>query len=374
MSVMFGSRRIEIQKGQGAEVYDTSGKHYIDFVCGHGSSLFGHNHPKLVKVLKESSEYPWSIGVGFESRDRRMFMERLREILPGGKVFLCNSGTESIEAALKLVSVFRPERKGIVALRRSFHGRTLGALSLTFNPRYRSTWKDMLQEVVHVTPEQIPRVVDKSTAAVFVEPVQGEGGIHVMDKRSAGMINDSCRKNGVILVSDEIQSGWGRCGSLLGSSMTGLKPDMVCLAKGVAGGLPVGATIWKGELGDFPVMGHGTTYGGNPLVSSVGLAALELLHSEKYPEHALKMGEYFRGLLSGISSPLIKEVRGLGLLTGVELAVKASSVIRKLEEKGILALSAGPMVVRFLPPLVVKKDQLDQVVSVMEEILGELSE
>lgn len=374
MSLMYGGRKLEIEKGNGAEIYDSNGKRYIDFVCGHGSSLFGHTHPVLVDALKEAAERPWSTGIGFSSSKREEFMGKLKELMPEGKAFLCNSGTESIEAALKLVMVFNPKRKKIVALRRAFHGRTLGSLSLTFNPQYRKPWRSRLQEVVHVNPEDIKDVVDEETAAVFVEPVQGESGVHVMEEEHVRMINESCHNAGAMLVCDEIQTGWGRCGSILASDVLGLEPDMVCLAKGVAGGLPVGVTLWKGEYGDFPVNGHGTTYGGNPLVSAVGLAAMDLLGSEKYPEQATDKGEYLRKKLSAINSPLIKEVRGVGLLNGIELTVKAAGVVKALQERGVLALTASPLVLRLLPPFVTTEEQIDEVAETVEKVLEDYSE
>lgn len=225
-----------------------------------------------------------------------------------------------------------------------------------------------------MNPEDIKDVVDEETAAVFVEPVQGESGVHVMEEEHVRMINESCHNAGAMLVCDEIQTGWGRCGSILASDVLGLEPDMVCLAKGVAGGLPVGVTLWKGEYGDFPVNGHGTTYGGNPLVSAVGLAAMDLLGSEKYPEQATDKGEYLRKKLSAINSPLIKEVRGVGLLNGIELTVKAAGVVKALQERGVLALTASPLVLRLLPPFVATEEQIDEVAETVEKVLEDYSE
>lgn len=374
MSMIYGGRKLELVKGFGAEAFDKEGNRYIDFVCGNGSSLFGHNHPALVKALKEAAELPWSTGIGFASSRREELREKLSQLMPQGKVFLCNSGTESIEAALKLVKFFNPGRDKIVALRRAFHGRTLGSLSLTFNPQYRKPWSSMLQEVIHVNPEEVENIVDEQTAAVFVEPVQGESGVHVMSSEQAKAINESCSRSGAMLVCDEIQTGWGRCGSILASDVIGLEPDMVCLAKGVAGGLPVGATIWKGKYGDFPVKGHGSTYGGNPLVSAVALASMELLRSEKYPEEAAHKGEYLRKKLNEIDSDLIREVRGVGLMNGVEFKVKAGGIVKSLQDRGVLALTASPLVLRLLAPLVVSLDQIDEVVSTLAEVLEDYPE
>lgn len=374
MSLIYGSRKIEITGGKGAVVWDSQGKEYTDFMCGHGAALFGHAHPVLVEALQKASELPWTLGVGFNSPSREKFRAELSSLLPGGKVYLGNSGAESIEAALKLAVALRPGRDRILALRRGFHGRTLGALSLTFNPQYKKYWKNLLPRVEHVSLEELPVSIDENTAAVFVEPVQGEGGVHPVNPELAEQVNLACSGTGTILVADEIQSGWGRCGSILSSTSIGLDPHIVCLAKGVAGGLPAGVTVWKGEIGDFPAKGHGSTYGGNPFVSAVGLAALKLLKEEDLPAKAVDAGERFRKAISDLASPLIKEVRGMGLLTGVELSIRSGRVVGALQEKGVLALPAGPMVLRFMPPFTAGEKDYERVISVLAEALEEIDD
>ena len=374
MSNIYGGRGLEIVSGEGAIANDPSGKEYIDFLCGNGSALFGHCHPVLTEAAVKAARSPWTISPGLVSTARDDFRKALATLLPDSKVFLCNSGTEAMEAALKLAVAFRPGRKKIIALRRAFHGRTLGALELTFNPLYRKPWTEFLAPVSHVAASDVPAAVDKDTAAVFVEPIQGEGGVHPLDAELGKAITKACCDAGAILAVDEIQSGWGRCGSLLASTQTGLEPDIVALAKGLAGGLPVGAVVWKGELGDFPAKGHGSTYGGNPVVSSVGLAAWELLHSERYPEKAAENGAFFASLLNAVKekSPLIREIRHMGLLFGVEVSVKADPIVKELQEKGILALNAGPQVVRFLPPFTAKREHFTHVANTFGEVIGKM--
>ncbi len=284
---------------------------------------------------------------------------------------MCNSGTEAIEAALKLVTA-RAHRPRILALRRGFHGRTMGSLSLTFNPKYRDPWASSLYPVEHLTTEELAASIDERTAAVFVEPIQGEGGVYPLDREMGKQISDACRKFEVPLVADEIQSGWGRCGSITASDLVGLEPDVVCFAKGVAGGLPIGALAWKNWLGDFPVAGHGTTYGGNPFVSSVAVVSRRLLEEKRYPALARQRGESFMDLLSGIKSPILKEVRGMGLLVGVETSIKSGDLVRELQVRGVLALSAGPRVLRFLPPFVAEDRHFHRVVDVLREVCDEL--
>ena len=230
MSNIYGGRGLEIVSGEGALIRDSSGKTHIDFLCGNGSALFGHCHPVLTEAALKAARCPWTISPGLVSAARDEFRQVLASLLPTeqkdqkSKVFLCNSGTEAMEAALKLVVALRPGRKKIVALRRAFHGRTLGALALTFNPQYRKAWTEILMPVTHVAAADVPSVVDRETAAVFVEPIQGEGGVHPLDAAQGRAITKACRDAGAILAVDEIQSGWGRCGSLLASTQTGLEP------------------------------------------------------------------------------------------------------------------------------------------------------
>jgi acetylornithine/LysW-gamma-L-lysine aminotransferase len=220
-----------------------------------------------------------------------------------------------------------------------------------------------------VSVADAPEAIDDRTAAVFVEPIQGEGGVYPLDAASGSAVTKACREVGAILVTDEVQSGWGRCGSVLAGPRIGLEADIVTLAKGVAGGLPVGATIWRGELGDFPAKGHGSTCGGNPVVASVALASWDLLRTGGYPERAEENGEFFASLIEGLKSPLVREVRHRGLLFGVELSVKADPVIKELQDKGVLALNAGPQVVRFLPPFTAEREHFVTVADALGRVL-----
>lgn len=370
MSNIYGGRGLGIAGGQGAEVQDLSGKKYIDFLCGNGSALFGHGHPVLKEAAHKALEFPWTVSPGLKNGARDELRSVLASLMPEGKVFLGNSGTEAMEAALKLAVSLRPERKKIVALRRSFHGRTMGSLALTFNPQYRKSWLSLLFPVQHVKMEEVAEAIDSDTAAVFVEPVQGEGGVYPLPEEVANKLTARCKETGALLVADEIQTGWGRCGAVLASETIGLEPDIVTLAKGLAGGLPIGAALWKGSLGDFPAKGHGSTYGGNPVVASVALASWRLLKSEDYPAQAIEKGKEFVAMIEALHSPLILDIRHKGLLIGVELSIKADPVVKGLQEEGVLALNAGPQVLRFLPPFVAEKEHFQTVVSKLEKVLA----
>ena len=368
-SQIYGNRGLVLTRGQGAEVYDKNGKRYLDFFMGHGASLFGHNHPFLVKALKEASERPWTIGAGFESEERNKASEALSRFFPNHRIFWTNSGAEAIESALKICALNRPDRSRVLALRRSFHGRTCGALSLTFNPKYRSNFSPLLFKVEHYTAQELPSKIDKDTLAVFVEPIQGEGGVHPLESSLGKAISEQCQKTGALLVSDEIQTGFGRCGNISISSAHGLEPDVICLSKGVAGGLPVGVALWKKELLDFIPQSHGSTAGGNPLVCSIAFAAMGLLQKERYPQKAKEMGAYFSSLLSSIKNPLIEEIRGRGLLVGIQLKCKVTPIIRDLQNAGLLALQASPMVLRFMPPFTAERHHFEEATAILEGVL-----
>ncbi|WP_286975347.1 aspartate aminotransferase family protein [Acetomicrobium sp. UBA5826] len=371
MSELYGSRGITLTYGNGAIIKDNEGKEYIDFYCGSGAALFGHCHPYLVKTLKEASEMPWTVGIGMGSEKRNKFMESLKQIFPDRECFFCNSGSEAVEAALKLVTFLNTNRKKILALRRSFHGRTLGALSLTFNPLYRNPWTHVLLPITHLEPEELPSTIDEDTVAVFVEPVRGEGGVYPLKKDIGKKITEACKLHGALLVSDEVQCGWGRCGDYSVSEQCGLDPDIICLAKGVSGGFPVGMMLWKEKLGGFPTSGHSSTYGGNPLAMALGLATISLLQGEGYMQKAVELGSYFRGLLQKIDSPLIREVRGRGLLNGVELSIKSIPLVKALQDRGVLALPAGPFVVRFLSPLTSTTEHFEKTADIFKAVLKE---
>lgn len=373
LSSLFGGRGIRFVCGKGGRVFDSEGREYIDFFNGHGAALFGHSNPVLQSTLAESSKGLWTCGAGFESPARAELAELLGSLVGEGKVFLCNSGTEAVEAALKLSVAVRPGRTRILACRRAFHGRTCGSLALTFNPKYRNPFKNIIPAVEHFNTEDIAGHIDENTIAVFIEPVQGEGGVHTLAENTGRMISEACARTGTVLVADEIQTGLGRCGTMLASELTGLTPDMVCVAKGLAGGLPIGALIWKKELGDFPPHTHGSTYGGNELVAGVAISALKLVKEENLPARAGALGREFRVSLAQMQDQNVKEIRGLGLLNGVETRISSIDIVKMLQTKGLLALAAGPRTVRFLPSFVATSADIASAVEIFRETLRELS-
>ena len=372
-SGLYTKRPVTIVRGQGAVVWDDQGRAYIDCVAGHGVANIGHSHPKVVQAVAEQAARLITCPEMFYNDTRARLLERLGNLVPGmERVFLCNSGTEAVEAAIKFAR-YSTGRPGIVAAMRGFHGRTLGSLSATWNKKYRAPFEPLVPGFTHVPfnkPEALEQAVTEDTAAVLLEVVQGEGGIHPATAEFLRTAQEVCRERGALLIVDEIQSGMGRTGRLFAfQHYEGIRPDMVTMAKGIAGGIPMGAVLLGERVAPLKPGIHGTTFGGNPVAAAAALAAFEVLETERLPQRAAEVGAYFLERLRALESPLIREVRGLGLMIGVELKQKVAPVIVRLMERGVLALPAGLPVIRFLPPLVMEKDQIDEAVDVFDEIL-----
>jgi len=297
---------------------------------------------------------------------------RLGNLVPGmERVFLCNSGTEAVEAALKFAR-FSTGRSEVVAAMRGFHGRTMGALSATWNKKYRVPFEPLVPDFHHVPynkPDALEEAITEETAAVLLEAVQGEGGIHPAQADFLETAQRLCRERGALFIVDEIQSGMGRTGKMFAFQHYGIQPDMVTMAKGLAGGIPIGAVLLGERVAPLKPGIHGTTFGGNPVAAAAALAALEVMEEEGLPQRAAEIGAYFLERLQAVKSPLIREVRGLGLMLGVELKRKVAPYIQALMEHGVLALPAGMTVVRFLPPLVIGREEVDKVVEAFEASL-----
>ena len=372
-SGLYAKRPLTIVRGQGALVWDDQGRAYIDCVAGHGVANIGHSHPKVVAALHAQAERIITCPEMFYNDTRARLLARLGTLVPGmERVFLCNSGTEAVEAAIKFAR-FSTGRAGIVAAMRGFHGRTLGALSATWNKKYRAPFEPVVPEFRHVPfnkPAALREAITEDTAAVLLEAVQGEGGIHPATPEFLQTAQEVCRERGALLIVDEIQSGMGRTGKMFAFQHYGVQPDLVTLAKGIAGGVPMGAVLIGERVAPLKPGIHGTTFGGNPLAAAASLATLEVLEEENLPQRAAETGTYFLERLQAIKSPLIRDVRGLGLMIGVELKQKVAPVIQGLMAHGVLALPAGLTVVRFLPPLVITREQVDEVVAAFEAVLG----
>ncbi len=370
---LYAKKDLVLVRGENAHVWDSEGRAYLDCVAGHGAVNLGHCHPAVVEAVREQAGRLISCSNTFYNDARARFVAKLASLAPPGldRVFLCNSGSEAVEAALKLARL-ATGRTRFVSAHQAFHGRTLGALSATHNPLYRDGFGPLVEGFAFVpynSPERLAEAVDEGTAGVLLEVVQGEGGVNVGQGHYLRKAQALCRERGALLILDEVQTGFCRTGRMFALEHHGLEPDMVCLAKSIAGGLPMGALLCSSKI---PVSQgkHGTTFGGNPLSCAAGLAALDVMVSEGLAVQAEAKGARLLERLKAIKSLRVRQVRGLGLMVGVELRERSRPYLEKLAGEGVLALPAGPTVIRLLPPLTIGEGDLDRVGDAMEKVLG----
>jgi len=378
MANVFAKRPVVIVRGKGALVWDINGKEYVDCMGSYGVALLGHSHPKVVEAICKQAETLISCHASLYNNKRTEFLQKLMSITPKGlnKAFLSNSGAEAVECAIKLARKFtgKPE---IIAVMGGFHGKTMGALSATWDKKYRDPFQPLVPEFKHVPPgnlEKLREAVTDKTAAVLLEPIRGEGGIRVPPADFLPGVRELCDEKKVLLMLDEVQTSFGRTGKLFACEHWGVTPDVMCLAKPFAGGLPIGITVAKEQVMSSLTVGeHSTTFSGSPLVCAAACAAIDVLVKDKLADRAASLGGYFKTKLEGLQAKykIVKEVRGLGLMLGMELRYDVRNIILKTMDKGVLILDAGRNVLRFLPPLVIEKEQIDKAVAVLDEVIGE---
>jgi acetylornithine/LysW-gamma-L-lysine aminotransferase len=366
---------LTIVRGLGAEVWDETGRRYVDCVAGQGSANLGHCHPAVVRAVQEQAARLISCPATLGNDARAALLRRLAEVTPPGldRFFLCNSGTEAVEAAIKAARL-TTGRPGIVAARRGFHGRTLGALSATWERAYREPFEPLVPGVRFVPFDDVPALaaaIDETVGLVLLEPVQGEGGVYPASPGYLRAAADLCRERGALLALDEVQTGFGRTGTMFACDAEDVAPDLLCLAKSIAGGLPMGALACGPRVEAFPPGSHGSTFGGNPLACAAAVAAIGALVDERLPERAAETGAYLLERLRGLDAPQVRVVRGRGLMIGLELRGRARPIVAALRERGVLALVAGLTVLRLLPPLVITREQCDDVVEALRDVLRE---
>jgi acetylornithine/LysW-gamma-L-lysine aminotransferase len=378
MANVFAKRQIVLTKGKAATVWDINGKEYVDCMGSYGVALLGHCHPKVVAAVCKQAEALISCHASFYNDKRSEFLQKLVAITPKGlnKAFLSNSGAEAVECAIKLARKYtgKPE---IIAMMGGFHGKTMGALSATWDKKYREPFMPLVPEIKHVPPDNLEKVkeaISDKTAAILLEPIRGEGGVRVPPDGYLQGLRQLCDEKDVLLILDEVQTSFGRTGKLFGCQHWGVTPDVLTLAKPIAGGLPIGITVAKENvMSAFKLGEHSTTFSGSPLVCAAGCAAIDALVEENLTEKAASTGAYFKARLEELQSKhkIIKEVRGMGLMLGVELRFDVLNIILKCADGGVLILDAGRNVLRFLPPLVITKDQVDKTITVLDTVLGE---
>jgi len=367
---------VTIEKGLGSHVWDTDNNEYIDCMGGYGVALVGHRNERVVNAIKSQIEKVITVHSSFYNKTREEFLQALIGIAPKGlsQVHLNNSGAESVEAGIKFARKFTG-RKGMVAMKGSYHGKSMGALSLTFNPKYRESFQPLVEKVTfspYGDIDALQTAVDKDTAFVILEPIQGESGIHVAPNGFLQDVRKICDENGSLLVFDEIQSGLGRTGSMWASEHWETTPDIMCLAKGIAGGVPMGVTLVKPDILSVMKKGeHSSTFGGNPLACAAGTATLQALTQDGLVENAKNMGEKFLRGLNDLKSKhkIIREVRGKGLMIGVELKFEVKDILMEGIKKGLLLLYSGRNILRLLPPLVISDEDVTKSLQIVDELL-----
>ena len=360
-------------RGKGACLYDEADREYLDFAAGIAVASLGHCHPKLVAAIQQQAETLITCPNIMYNDVRSQLLKKLIEVTPSAltRAYLCNSGAETIEAALKFARL-HTGRTNFVSAMRGFHGRTMGAVSATYTPKYREAFQPLIPGFDYVPYNKIEKLealVNDNTAAVLLELVQGEGGVNPIKAEYIAAVRKICSERGALLIIDEIQTGFCRTGKFFACEHFDLQPDILCVAKAMGGGVPIGATLISDAIKIDPGL-HGTTFGGNPLACAAALAAIDVYQSDKLAQRAAELGAYFEAELKIEDLSQVRALRRMGLMIGIELKQKVQDTLAKLLDAGIIALPAGPNVIRMLPPLIVEKAQIDRVVAVLRQLLA----
>ena len=369
---VYGKRGITLVRGQGARLWDDQDREYIDCVGGYGAANLGHGHPRILRAIERQARRLISCPGAFFNDAKAAYLERLLSVAPKGltRAFLSNSGTESVEAALKFARI-TTGRSRFIAARRGFHGRTFGAMSATFNPKYSEECGPLVPGfsfVPYNKSEALAETMDDDVAAVILEVVQGEGGVRPGDADYFSTVRALCDQHGALLIIDEVQTGFARTGRLFACEHDDIRPDLLCLAKSIAAGLPMGATLVNDRV-EVPIGRHGSTFGGNPLACAVANTVLDVIENENLSEEAEEKGNFLVEQLTLEPIPVVRQVRHRGLMVGLELRTRVRPYLQQLAEKGLLALPAGSTVLRLLPPLVMSYGELETAAAVIRETL-----
>jgi len=361
-----------IDHGKGCYVYDKDGKKYIDLVSGIATCPIGHGNKKLANVVKDQIKKLTNPSNLYYSEEQVILAEKLAKLSSLDKCFFSNSGTESAEAAIKLARK-HTKKPGIISTKHGFHGRTFGGLSATWKEKIRQPFKPLLSNFKHVdygNAIAVEKAIGKNTGAVIVEPIQGEAGIIVPPKGYLKQLREICDKHGILLILDEVQTGCGRTGKFFAYEHEKIKPDIVMLAKGLANGIPIGATIAKEEIASsFKPSDHGSTFGGNPVACAAANFTVEHIIKNKLIENAKKQGDYFINKIKSLKANNVKEIRGKGLMIGLNTKTDAKDIVKKCNKKGLLINSPEDNILRFLPPLIITKKEIDASVRILSSAI-----
>jgi predicted acetylornithine/succinylornithine family transaminase len=376
---------VVFERGKGCRLFDADGKGYLDLISGVGVASLGHAHPRLAAAIAEQASTLLHTSNLFFHPLQAEVASRLAAVSGLPKAFFCNSGTEAVETCLKFARRYwhtqgQHDRTGFVALEHSFHGRTTGSLSVTWDDHYRAPFAPLLGPVQFVAADDasgLRAAVTGATAAVIVEPLQGEGGVRPISPAMAAAISDACRESGALLIADEVQCGLGRTGRPFYSGALGLEPDLMALGKALGAGVPIGAALFSERVAAAASFGdHGSTYGGNLLACRAALVFLEELLDNGLMAHVARSGAQLEQALRAMASrqPLIQDVRGAGLMWGLELAVPALPVVQAALERGLLVNRTADTVVRLLPPFVISGGEINEAVALLEDAIASVSE
>lgn len=370
---LYAKREIALVRGHGSWLFDSSGKKYLDLMSNYGPNILGHSHPVFVKALQEQAALLINCHQSFYNDRRAELIQAYTAVLPKELdcFFFSNSGTECVEAAIKFARV-ATGRKTIIATKMAYHGRTFGSLGATGSDKYKDPYRPMLEGFQHVPYGEIKDLhaaINQDVAAVILEPIQGEGGIRIPPPDYLPAVRKLCNQHQSLLILDEVQTGF-RTGKLFAFEHFAIVPDILCVSKGIANGLPMGMTVVTREVSDkIPKGTHGNTFGGNPLAARAAEVVLDCFKKEHLAEHSAEMGAYFLQQLQSIDSKLIREVRGKGVMIGLELRDRVTKYLKLLQEHGVLALPAGATIIRFLPPLVITREEIDFGIEQLRKIL-----
>ncbi len=372
-----------LDKGMGMKVWDLEGKMYYDFIGGIAVNALGYSHPKLVQAIKDQAEKLIHCSNLYYNEQQIILAQMLVKLSCGDKVFFGNSGAEVNEGAIKIATKYfinqGKDKYKIIYMKNSFHGRTIATLAATGQYKYQKDYLPLLpkfKQAIFNDLKSVKEAVDDEVAAIMVEPIQGEGGINIAEKEFMTGLRELCDKEGILLIFDEIQCGLGRTGKMFAYQHYGVDPDILVIAKSLGGGIPLGAFIAKDKVASsFKPGDHGTTFGGNPLACAAAIANLKVLKEESLIEKCKEKGEYFKAQLEGLKEKYpqkIKEVRGLGLMVGMELKEEGQEIVKKCLEEGVLINCAAKKVLRFLPPLIVEEEEIDYLIEVLDKIFKKI--
>ncbi len=369
---VYPKRDLTLVKGKGAKLWDDNGNEYIDCAAGIGVANIGHGNEKLAQALKDQAEKLIICPGAIYNDKKALVLEKLVNVAPEGlnKAFLCNSGTEAVEAAFKFAR-YTTKKTEFISTVRGFHGRTMGALSATFKKEYREEFAPLIPGfsfVPYNNYEKLEAAVTENTAGIILELIQGEGGIHIADQKYIQKVRTLCDEKNIVLIFDEIQTGFCRTGKMFATDHYTVQPDILTCAKGIAGGFPVGAVLCADKI-TLPVGRHGTTYGGNPLACAAALTTIGIMEEMELAKQAEEKGEYFVKKVRDLGLSKVREVRNLGLMIGLELKEKVGPFLAEFQKEGIIVLPAGKTVLRLLPPLVISNEELDIVVEKLVKVL-----